>query len=146
MDVAIADLVHSKLYDHNFGVEPKFAKILNIARRLPSSYKPPSAYKLGGELLNKLYNVNWATETSSLLRDSKTFGISLFGDGATIKTVSMVNALGAGVHNSFSMLDVFDCTEHCAKGGTKDAIYIAGLFLPLTSMLEDMPDAYVSMH
>ena len=47
----------------------------------------------------------------------------------------MVNALGAGVHNNFSMINVFDYSYHCSNGGKKDASYIASLFLPLIKKL-----------
>ena len=56
-----------------------------------------------------------------LLADSTLFGLTLFGDGATIKTIPMINALAAGVNNPFALLDVFDCSEHCSKAGKKDA-------------------------
>ena len=144
MDVAIADLVHSNLYKFKFAEDAKFQRVLDIARRLPPAYKPPAAHHVGGVLLDKLYEVNWHQETTSLLKDAHTFGISMFGDGATIKTTPMMNALAAGVHNSFAMLDVFDCTEHCSKGGKKDATYIAGLFLSLIAKLEAMEDDHVS--
>ena len=144
MDVALADMAHSNLYGSSFGEDEKLQRVLDIARRLPPSYKPPGRFKMGGTLLAKLYDVNWDKETHSLLKDAQIFGISLFGDGATVKTVPMINALGAGVHNSFAMLDVFDCTKHCATGGKKDATYIANLFLPLISKLESMEDPYVS--
>lgn len=144
MDVALADVTHSNLYPFGFSEDAKMQRVLDIARRLPPSYKPPGRNRMGGALLDKLYDVNWAQETSTLLTEAEHFGISLFGDGATIKTVPMVNALGAGVHNSFAMLDVFDCTDHCATGGKKDASYLAGLFLPLIDKIENMENPYVS--
>ena len=145
MDVALADLVHGRLDTFTFGEDPKVQRVLDIARRLPASYKPPNRNRMGGELLRKLCDVNWVQETDTLLKDSHIFGISLFGDGATIKTTPMINALGAGVHNSFAMLDVFDCTGHCAKGGKKDATCIAHLFLPLIAKLEQRKDLHVSI-
>ena len=144
MDVALTDLAHSNLYGSSFGEDMKLQIVLDIARRLPPSYTPPGRNRMGGPLLAKLYDVNWAKETNTLLKDAHIYGISLFGDGATVKTVPMINALGAGVHNSFAMLDVFDCTAHCANGGKKDATYIANLFLPIISKLESMSDPYVS--
>ena len=145
MDVAIADLIHSNLLKFGLAEDPKFQRMLDIARRLPPTYKPPTRYHVGGKLLDKLYDVNWMQETSSLLKDSHTFGASLCGDGATQKTVPMINCLGAAVHNSFAMLDVFDCTDHCARGGKKDAAYISELFLGVIAKLEEMKDQYVSI-
>ena len=61
----------------------------------------------------------------SLVLDAKIFGVTLFGDGATIKTVPMVKYTGAGVQNDFSMLYIFEffvpilqwwqegCIMHC---------------------------------
>ena len=144
MDVAIADFILSKNYDFSLAEDEKFKHMIDVARKLPPNYKPPSAYKVGGELLTKLYDVNWERETNMLLKDSRTFGISIYGDGATIKTYSKINACASGVYNSFSMLDVFDCTEHMAAGGIKDAPYISGLFVPLIQKLEDMADQFVS--
>ena len=69
----------------------------------------------------------------------------MYGNGATIATTPMINTLGSGVNNSFAMLDVYDCTGHMAAGGVKDAVYIAGLFLPLIAKLESMVDDYVSI-
>ena len=145
MDVAIADFVLSRNYDFALVEDEKFRRIIDIARKLPPGYKPPTARRVGGELLCKLYDVNWQQETNRLLKDARTYGLSLYGDGATIKTFPKINACGSGVHNPFAMLDVFDCTKHMANGGVKDASYIAGLFIPLIQKLEDMEDQFVSV-
>ena len=144
MDVAIADFVLSRNYDFAMVDDEKFKHMLRLARRVPPDYKPPTVARVGGELLNKLFDVNWNTETDRLLKDARTFGISMFGDGATIKTFPKINACASGVYNPFAMLDVFDCTQHMADGGVKDAPYIARLFIPLIKKLEDMTDPFVS--
>ena len=144
MDVAIADFVLSRNYDFAMVDNEKFKHMLRLARRVPPDYKPPTVARVGGELLNKLFDVNWNTETDCLLKDARTFGISMFGDGATIKTFPKINACASGVYNPFAMLDVFDCTQHMADGGVKDAPYIARLFIPLIKKLEDMTDPFVS--
>ena len=100
--------------------------------------------KKTSNLLDGLYQSAYNKQIESLLKQAKEFGVSVFGDGATIKTTPLINALGAGVHNSFAMLEVFDCTDHCATGGKKDASYIANLFLPLITKLESIKDPYVS--
>ena len=145
MDVAIADFVLSRNYDFQLVEDQKFRRILDLARKLPPSYKPPPAKRVGGDLLCKLYDVNWQQETSRLLKDARTYGLSRYGDGATIKTFPKINACGSGVHNPFAMLEVFDCTKHMANGGVKDASYISGLFIPLIQKLEDTQDQFVSV-
>ena len=77
MDVAIVDFIHSKQYNFKAAVDPKIKRILGIATRLPPTYEPPSAYHVGGTLLNRLYAVNWEQETHTLLCDGLIFGISL---------------------------------------------------------------------
>jgi hypothetical protein len=91
-----------------------------------------------------LYDVNWDQETRALIKESKLFGISMYGDGTAIATTPMINALGSGVNNSFAMLEVYDCTGHMATRGVKDVVYIANLFIPLIAKLENMVDEYVS--
>ena len=55
MDVAIVDFIHSKQYNFKAAEDPKFKRVINIARRLPPTYEPPSAYHLGGTVLYRLY-------------------------------------------------------------------------------------------
>ena len=40
------------------------------------------------------------------MRNANIFGLSIFGDGATIKKTPMINIMCAGVHNSDAVLDV----------------------------------------
>ena len=76
-------------------------------------------------------DTNLDQEMKLLVLDAKIFGVTLFRDGATIKNVQVVNSIGARVKNNFAIIDVFYCLEHCSNDGRKDALYIAGIFLPL---------------
>lgn len=82
----------------------------------------------------------------ALLTESKLFGITVFGDGATIKGVPLVNVLAAGVNNPFALLDVADCTDRAAQAKKKDASYIASLVDPLIVKLENELDANKLRH
>ena len=70
--------------------------------------------------------------------------MSIFFDGATIKSVPLVNVLaaGVGVNSPFALLDIADCTSHMAVGGKKDAKYIAAIISPLIRKLEDEVDVH----
>ncbi len=72
--------------------------------------------------------------------EASTFGVTLFGDGATIKTVPLLNVLAAGVNNPFALLDIVDCTNHLAQGGMKDTTHIANIIHPLITQLESEMD------
>lgn len=140
MDVAVADYTISNLHAYSHGNCPKLQKIIDIARRLPDNYTLPDRKKISGDLMDEIYNTNFETAMSSLTKDVRTFGLTLFGDGATIKTTPLVNALASGVYNPMAQLEVFDCTGHCSEGGIKDGPYIAGLFLPLIKKIESRKD------
>jgi hypothetical protein len=79
-------------------------------------------------LLNNICQSTYDEQMRSLLKESKVFGIALFGDGATIEKSPMMILLGSSPNNPFALLDIVDCTSEMAKGGKKDAKYIAGAF------------------
>jgi hypothetical protein len=74
--------------------------------------------------------------------EAPVFGITVFGDGATIKTVPLVNVLAACVNNPFALLEITNCTAHLAKGGKKDAKYIAKIIMPLIQLMESEEDIH----
>jgi hypothetical protein len=79
---------------------------------------------------------------TALLSEAKIYGVTVFGDGATIKSVPLVNILAAGVNNPFALLDIVDCTKHCALGGKKDARYLADIVKPLITKMESERDMH----
>ena len=121
LDVALADYAISHGGGFNIPSCPKLARVLQCAKYVPNNYKPPGPNKVGGELLKKLYDINWNKAAKSLKTDSHIYGISLFGDRATILNAPLVNVLGAGVHCPSAVLDIANCTDHCALVKKKDA-------------------------
>jgi hypothetical protein len=142
MDVAIADFVHSHLLPFSIGSDAKLHQIIKIARQLAPTYNPPNRNDISGKLLNSLYESNWNKQMQSLMSEAKIFGITVFGDGATIKTCPLINILAAGVNNPFALLDVADCSDHCSSGRKKDASYIAWLVDPLVKKMENEVDGH----
>ena len=136
MDVAYADFVFSNNLAFSITTCPKLNYLRNLARTIPSTYTPPDRNKVGGVLLDTLHDTYY-DKCIKLLRDNGLlFDVTCFGDGATIKTVPLVNMMACGVHIPAAVLDVADCTDHVAEGGLKDATYLANLFLPLIVKLE----------
>ncbi len=82
---------------------------------------------MAGLLLEDIYQSTYDEQMRSLLKESKVFGIALFGNHATIQKVPMMIFLGSSPNNPFALLDIVDCTSKMAKGGKKDAKYIVGL-------------------
>ncbi len=95
---------------------------------------------MAGLLLDNIYQSKYDEQMRSLFKKSKVFGIELFGNGATIHRVPMMIFLGSSPNNPFALLDIVDCTSKMAKGGEKDAKYIAGLLKPIISQIEQTKD------
>ncbi len=62
--------------------------------------------------------------------------MTIFGDGATITNIALMNILATSPSNLFALLEIDDCTDQMAKGGKKDAKYLSGIVRPLIKSLE----------
>ena len=107
MDVSLETFIHRNLLPFIFAEDMNLMKLIFNARRLPAYYKPPNYNAVSGPLIDTLYDVNWNSEIRTLFAESRIFGISLFGDGSTIKTVPIANAMNYGVHNPSGLLAFF---------------------------------------
>jgi hypothetical protein len=142
MDVALADFLHSHCLPFSLAEDPKLIQLIQVARTLGPNYKPPGRDLISGKYLDAIYETSWKEQMSSLLSEARIYGVTVFGDGATIKSVALVNVLAAGVNNPFALLDIADCTGHLAHGGKKDAKYIANLVKPLITQMESEVDVH----
>ena len=64
------------------------------------------------------------------MKDADIYGISFFGDGATVKKAPLLNILASGVYNSAACMEIVDCSQHMEDGGRKNGKYIANQFHP----------------
>ena len=138
IDVAIAKLIHARTLPFDLADDPLFHKMITLIRNSSSKYVPPNRNIISGELLESIYKTQRDETRGLLLESAKTFGLAIFGDGATITKVPLMNILAAGVHEPHGLLDIIDCTDHMAEGGVKDAAYISELILPLMRELDPM--------
>jgi hypothetical protein len=106
MHVAIADFLHSHCLPFSLAEDAKLAKIIEIGRTLGPTCKPPFRQDIGGKYLDAIYETNWKEQMRTLPSEAQVFGLTVFGDGATIKTVPLVNVLAAGVNNLFALLNI----------------------------------------
>ena len=136
MDIAVANFMHSHMLPFSLTECPKFLKLLETAKSLGTGYLPPDRRKMSGPLLDVLYDTNKEEMIKNLLLESKIFGVTIFGDGATITNVPLINILAASPNNPFALLEIVDCTDQMAKGGKKDAKYLSGIVRPLVRWLE----------
>ncbi len=127
MDIAVADFMHSHMLPFSLTECPMFLKLLNTAKSLGTGYLPPNQRKMSGPLLDMLYDTNKEEMIKNLLLESNIFGVTIFGDGATITNVPLMNILAASPNNPFALLEIVDCTDQMAKGGKKDTKYLSGI-------------------
>jgi hypothetical protein len=104
--------------------------MMRLAKFAPPGYEPPRRKLVGGGLLAVNFKEYHARILERLALQAETFGLSLIGDGVTVKRMPLVNMLAVGVHEPASVLEIAECTGHIQGGGNKDAGFIAGLFLP----------------
>ena len=142
MDIALADFLHSHCLPFTLAEDPKMLQMLQVARSLGPNYKPPDRRLIGGKYLDAIHKTSRQQQMTSLLSEARIFGVTVFGDGATIKSVALVNVLAAGINNPFALLDIADCTNHLAIGGKKDAKYIADIVKPLITQMESELDIH----
>ena len=120
MDVALSDFLHSHCLPFSLAEDAKMLHLIQVARGLDPNYKPPSRDLIGTKYLDAIHENSHKEQMTALLSEAKIYGVTVFGDGATIKSVPLVNILAAGVNNPFALLDIVDCTKHCALGGKKE--------------------------
>ena len=140
VNIAIADLLHSNGLPSSLAEDDKFTKLISLSRQLPKKYVLPNRKKVGGQLLDAIYEESFKSSLKTLLSESKIYGVSVFGDGATVAKIPLINVLGASPNNSFALLDIIDCTSEMASGGKKTASYIAGLLKPVIKRIEEFRD------
>ena len=85
INIAIADFVHSHLLPFSIAEDPKLMKIIDEARNLGGSYFPVNRRRVSGTLLDGLYDDNWKDQMKTITLEANIFGVSIFGDGTTIK-------------------------------------------------------------
>ena len=136
LTMAIADFVFSKGLAFSATEGQHFKRILELAKCVPSTYVPPARKQICGELLTLNYNQKIAAYKVTLLKEADIFGLTLFGDGATVRRMPLINIMASGVYETAAVLEIVDCSAYLASGGKKDAKYISSLFLPHMSELD----------
>ena len=125
LDVAFAHAVHGHLLSNTLGESVLWQRVIDIARTLPSNYTLPGKDKVGGPLLDYIHRQNYVSAVTSLLKESRIFGVCVCGDMATIGKFPLLNFLGAGVNNPYALLAIVDQIDQAAAVETKYAPYIA---------------------
>ena len=113
LTVAIADMIHSCGLPFNLADEPKLAKIIKLARCVRSTYKPPTRQDVACRLLKFNYKQLQERQCEQLKTDANIYGLTLYGDGATVKRMPLLNILASGAHLTTAVLEITDCSGEC---------------------------------
>ena len=141
LTMAIADFIHSCGLPFRLADHPKFRHLLQMARFMSSKYNFPSRNQISTELLDVNFDTYKNHTIVSLKKDIDIFGLSFYGDGATLRRMPLINVMASGAYLHTAVLEIVNCTKHMADGGKKDARYIASLFRPHIDMFEELnPD------
>ena len=136
LTMAIADFIHGKGLPFNVAEDPRFLLILKLAKTVPGTYKPPGRKAMGGNLLDLNYATKMKEYEERLMTDVDVYGLRLYGDGATVRRMPLINVMASGVQERSAVLEIVDCSKHLSNGGKKDAEYIAELFKPHMEQLD----------
>ena len=106
--MVIADLIHSCGLPFSLASHHKFQRVLTLAKAVSKNYVPPGRNKAGGELLDLNYEV-YKTKMTDMLKkeEANTYGITFFGDGATVKKSPMINSYTRLISASYGRLSEY---------------------------------------
>lgn len=138
LTMAIADLIHSCGLPFSIASHHKFQRVLTLAKVASSKYVPPSRNKVAGELLDLNYQLYKEQMMENATKDADVYGITFFGDAATVKKAPLINILVSSVYLPAGCLSIVDCSGHLQNDGRKDASYISDLFLPHITEMETL--------
>lgn len=130
LTVAIANFILCCGLPFSLANHPLFLEVLRLAKNASKHYVPPNRKLIAGNVMDLCYGALQTRQKENLLKEANIFGLSFYGDGATIHKLPLLNILASGIHEPVAVLDIVDATEHMVAGGKKDATYIAKLFEP----------------
>ena len=136
LTMAIANLIHSCGLPFSLASHHKFQRVLTLAKVASTKYIPPGRNKVAGQLLDLNYELYKKQMMENVVKDADVYGITFFGDGATVRKSPLINILVSSVYLPVGCLAIVNCSGHLESNGRKDAAYISDLFLPYISEME----------
>jgi hypothetical protein len=109
LTTAIAEFVYCQGLSFSATEGQHFLQILKLSSLVPSSYRPPTRRVLANELLEISYQNRLDRYMVDLAVESEVYGLSLFGDGATVHGMPLMNILASGVGEPCAVLSIVDC-------------------------------------
>jgi hypothetical protein len=89
----IAEFVYCKGLSFSSVKGPHFSQILRLAKLVTVAYCPPTCKVLANKLLDLSYDNQMEKFMTCLEMDADVYGLSLFGDSATVHQMPLMNIL-----------------------------------------------------
>ena len=122
LTIAIADFIHSCGLPFRFADHPKFRRVVMLSGTIGNKYSYPDRNQIGTKLLDINYKSYMEDTKEKLKTDIKLFGLSFYGDGATVRKMPLLNVMASGAYLHTAVMEIINCTSHLEKG-EKDAQY-----------------------
>lgn len=106
---AIAEFVFCKGLSFSSTEGEHFLQILKLSRLVGPLYRPPNRRLLSNDLLQMSYDCRMDKYMTDLAVDADVYGLTLFGDGATVHGMPLMNILASGVREPSAVLAIVDC-------------------------------------
>jgi hypothetical protein len=109
LTAAIADYVFCKGLAF-WAIEGEhFQQILRLAHLVDKTYCPPTRKVLSNDLLNLSYDNQLKRYMENLIKSADVYGLWLFGDGAMVHGMPLMNILVTGVDEPIAILAIVAC-------------------------------------
>ncbi len=143
-NVAFAHFTLANSLSFQIGECILFCRYTRAVQQCGADYRPPGRNMVSGKLLDATFESYYHEEVGKLFEEPDLYSISVYGDGATIKTTPLINVLACSPGNPACVLDVVDCTLHMSEGGKKDANFIAQEMLQVLRKLDNIKKGSVT--
>jgi hypothetical protein len=105
----IAEFVYCKGLSFSSVKGDRFYQILKLACLVSPLYRPPGRKLLLNNLLDLSYENRMNRNMDSLSKEANMYGLLLFGDGATVHGMPLMNILATGIYEPSAVLAIVDC-------------------------------------
>ncbi len=137
LDDAIGQLIFENGLAFRLSDSNALQQIIKLSKHVPASYKPPGRMKVSGPLLDAAFNrlmEHGRRQFDS--QEAMIFGLSLIGDGATIKKMPLFNIIVSMTTEPCFVVKVCDARPYLRKGIGKTGLTIYDECLPVMKQID----------
>ena len=96
--MAISDFILSCGLPFSIADHPKFRYMCDSMRNTTKKFMFPNRNSISTELMSAIYEANKEKSIKDVLKNAEIFGLTILGDGATVKRMPLINIITSGVY------------------------------------------------